>query len=187
METGFLFRGSKLRAGCRQSGCSKKHYVHCEKSMSIVYLVRKKVFRTAEGVKQLYYAVQRVLQRRGGVTAELLAQRMASRKGMSSGDVQSVLIDLPKFIEEALMEGESVTIKGLGSFHVAVTSDGFEHPDDVMPGKVRLSRVYFRPDKSLVARLNSGMDFYRYPLSRYFPHDMLRPETLRKERAEGKT
>lgn len=52
--------------------------------MSIVYLVRKKVFRTAEGVKQLYYAVQRVLQRRGGVTAELLAQRMASRKGMSS-------------------------------------------------------------------------------------------------------
>lgn len=109
------------------------------------------------------------------------------QKGMSSGDVQSVLIDLPKFIEEALMEGESVTIKGLGSFHVAVTSDGFEHPDDVMPGKVRLSRVYFRPDKSLVARLNSGMDFYRYPLSRYFPHDMLRPETLRKERAEGKT
>ena len=87
-------------------------------------MVRKKVFRTAEGVKQLYYAVQRVLQRRGGVTAELLAQRMASRKGMSSGDVQSVLIDLPKFIEEALMEGESVTIKGLGSFHVAVTSDG---------------------------------------------------------------
>ena len=154
METGFLFRGSNLRVGCQQSGCSKKHYVHCEKSMSIVYLVRKKVFRTAEGVKQL---------------------------------VQSVLIDLPKFIEEALMEGESVTIKGLGSFHVAVTSDGFEHPDDVMPGKVRLSRVYFRPDKSLVARLNSGMDFYRYPLSRYFPHDMLRPETLRKERAEGKT
>ena len=138
METGFLFRGSNLRVGCQQSGCSKKHYVHCEKSMSIVYLVRKKVFRTAEGVKQLYYAVQRVLQRRGGVTAELLAQRMASRKGMSSGDVQSVLIDLPKFIEEALMEGESVTIKGLGSFHVAVTSDGFEHPDDVMPDKVRL-------------------------------------------------
>ena len=122
METGFLFRGSNLRVGCQRSGCSKKHYVHCEKSMSIVYLVRKKVFRTAEGVKQLYYAVQRVLQRRGGVTAELLAQRMASRKGMSSGDVQSVLIDLPKFIEEALMEGESVTIKGLGSFHVAVTS-----------------------------------------------------------------
>ena len=105
--------------------------------MSIVYLVRKKVFRTAEGVKQLYYAVQRVLQRRGGVTAELLAQRMAYRKGMSAGDVQSVLIDLPKFIEEALMEGESVTIKGLGSFKEAQTTDGFEHPDHELTGKIR--------------------------------------------------
>ena len=91
--------------------------------MSIVYLVRKKVFRTAEGVKQLYYAVQRVLQRRGGVTAELLAQRMASRKGMSSGDVQSVLIDLPKFIEEALMEGESVTIKAVSYTHLTLPTN----------------------------------------------------------------
>lgn len=49
--------------------------------MSIVYLVRKKVFRTAEGVKQLYYAVQRVLQRRGGVTAELLASVWHPEKG----------------------------------------------------------------------------------------------------------
>ena len=155
--------------------------------MGMIYLVRKKLFRTKEGMKQLYYAVQRTLQVRGGVTTEDLARRMAQKKGMSEGDVQSVLVDLPKFIEEALEAGESVTIKGLGSFNVAITSEGFEHPDDVMPGKVRLSRVYFRPDKSLVARLNSGMDFYRYPLSRYFPHDMLRPETLRKERAEGKT
>ncbi|ADV43243.1 HU family DNA-binding protein [Bacteroides helcogenes] len=151
--------------------------------MSLVYLVRKKVFRTAEGVKQLYYAVQRMWQQRGGVTTEVLAQRMAFRKGMSAGDVEGVLVDLPRFIEEALRSGESVTVRGLGSFHVAVTSDGFEHPDDVMPGKVRLSRVYFRPDKSLVARLDAEMDFYRYPLGRYFPHEMLRPETLEKERA----
>lgn len=149
----------------------------------MVYLVRKKLFRTAEGMKQLYYAVQRTLQQRGGVTTEMLAQRMAFRKGMSEGDVEGVLVDLPKFIEEVLKNGESVNIRGLGSFHVAVTSDGFEHPDDVMPGKVRLSRIYFRPDKSLVARLNAGMDFCRYPLSNYFPHEMLRPETLERERA----
>lgn len=133
--------------------------------MSLVYLVRKKVFRTAEGVKQLYYAVQRMWQQRGGVTTEVLAQRMAFRKGMSAGDVEGVLVDLPRFIEEALRSGESVTVRGLGSFHVAVTSDGFEHPDDVMPGKVRLSRVYFRPDKSLVARLDAEMDFYRIRLA----------------------
>ena len=95
METGFLFRGSNLRVGCQQSGCSKKHYVHCEKYEYSLF-GSKEGFPHGRRVKQLYYAVQRVLQRRGGVTAELLAQRMASRKGMSSGDVQSVLIDLPE-------------------------------------------------------------------------------------------
>ena len=128
----------------------------------MIYLVRKKLFRSKEGMKQLYYAVQRTLQPRGGVTTEKLAQRMASRKGMGEGDVQSVLVDLPKYIEEALREGESVTIRGLGSFNLAITSEGFEHPDDVMPGK--------------------NMDFFRYPLSKYFPHEMLRPETLERER-----
>ena len=150
----------------------------------MIYLVRKKLFRAKEEIKELYYAVQRTLQARGGVTTEILAQRMAHRKGMGEGDVLSVLVDLPKYIEDALREGESVTIRGLGSFNVAITSDGFEHPDDVLPGKVRLSRIYFKPDRMLTRRLGEDMDFFRYPLSKYFPADMLRPETLIKERAE---
>lgn len=151
--------------------------------MGMIYLVRKKLFRTAEGMKQLYYAVQRTLQTRGGITTEKLAKRMARRKGMSQGDVESVLIDLPKFIEEALKEGQSVTIRGLGSFNVAITSEGFEQPDDVMPAQVKVSRIYFKPDRSLVTQLRQEMEFVRYPLSKYFPADMLRPETLKKERA----
>ena len=149
----------------------------------MIYLVRKKLFRTKEGMKKLYYAVQRTLQMRGGVTTEILARRMARRKGMSEGDVQSVLVDLPKYIEEALCEGESVTIKGLGSFNLSITSEGFEHPDDVTPGKVQVSRIYFKPDRTLVNRLRQNMNFYRYPLSKYFPKEMLRPETLERERA----
>ena len=141
--------------------------------MGMIYLVRKKLFRSKEGMKQLYYAVQRTLQPRGGVTTEKLAQRMARRKGMGEGDVQSVLVDLPKYIEEALSEGET-----------AITSEGFEHPDDVMPGKVRVSRIYFKPDRMLTGRLRQNMDFFRYPLSKYFPHEMLRPETLERERVQ---
>ena len=125
----------------------------------MIYLVRKKLFRTKEGMKQLYYAVQRTLQMRGGVTTEILARRMARRKGMSEGDVQSVLVDLPKYIEEALCEGESVTIKGLGSFNLSITSEGFEHPDDVTPGKVQVSLIYFKPDRTLVNRLLQNMNF----------------------------
>lgn len=119
------------------------------------------------------------------MTTERLARRMSRRKGMSEGDVLSVLTDLPQYIEEALRQGESVTIKGLGSFNLAITSEGFEQPDDVMPGKVKVSRIYFKPDRTLVGRLRTGMNFVRYPLSKYFPHEMLRPETLEREQAQA--
>ena len=108
--------------------------------MGMIYLVRKKLFQTKEGAKQLYYAVQRTLQPRGGVTEDILAKRIAHRTGRSEGDVKGILADLPHFIEEALKNGESVSIKGLGSFHIAITSEGFEHPEDVMPGTVRIKQ-----------------------------------------------
>ena len=117
--------------------------------MGMIYLVRKKLFQTKEGAKQLYYAVQRTLQPRGGVTEDILAKRIAHRTGRSEGDVKGILADLPHFIEEALKNGESVSIKGLGSFHIAITSEGFEHPEDVMPGTVRISRVYFTADRGI--------------------------------------
>ena len=53
-----------------------------------------------------------------------------------------------------------------------------------MPGKVRVSRIYFKPDRMLTGRLRQNMDFFRYPLSKYFPHEMLRPETLERERVQ---
>ena len=34
--------------------------------MGLIYLVRKKKFRTAEGIRELYFAIQRKLQKRGG-------------------------------------------------------------------------------------------------------------------------
>ena len=96
--------------------------------MGMIYLVRKKLFQTKEGAKQLYYAVQRTLQPRGGVTEDILAKRIAHRTGRSEGDVKGILADLPHFIEEALKNGESVSIKGLGSFHIAREMRFFRYP-----------------------------------------------------------
>ena len=88
------------------------------------------------------------------------------------------MADLPHFIEEALKNGESVSIKGLGSFHIAITSEGFEHPEDVMPGTVRISRVYFTADRGL----SREMRFFRYPLSKYFPASMLSKKVVEAEK-----
>ena len=121
--------------------------------MGMIYLVRKKLFQTKEGAKQLYYAVQRTLQPRGGVTEDILAKRIAHRTGRSEGDVKGILADLPHFIEEALKNGESVSIKGLGSFHIAMTRE-----------------------------LSREMRFFRYPLSKYFPASMLSKKVVEAEK-----
>ena len=42
--------------------------------MGLIYLVRKKKFRTAEGIRELYFAIQRKLQKRGGKNEEDLAE-----------------------------------------------------------------------------------------------------------------
>ena len=116
--------------------------------MGLIYLVRKKKFRTAEGIRELYFAIQRKLQKRGGKNEEDLAEILSANSSRSKGEVLSILTDLPDVIEEILKNGESVSIRGLGSFHASITSNGFEHPEDV---------------------------------SKYFPKDLLRPETIREE------
>ena len=148
--------------------------------MALVYLVRKKKFKAIDGIKELYYAVQRKLQVRGGKTEEDLANILSARKGCTKGDVLSILTDLPAAIETILKNGESVTIRGLGSFQTAITSEGGEYPDDVMPHTVRLSKVYFIADRKFAYRV-SQMKFFRYPLSNYYPASALRPETIKAE------
>lgn len=151
--------------------------------MALIYLVRKKKFKTIEGVKELYYAVQRKLQVKGGKTEEDIANILSARKGCSKGDVLGILADLPDVIETILKNGGSVTIHGLGSFQTAITSEGGEYPDDVMPHTVRLSKVYFIADRKFTARI-SRMKFFRYPLTKYFPKSALRPETIKAEKEQ---
>ena len=115
--------------------------------MGLIYLVRKKKFRTAEGIRELYFAIQRKLQKRGGKNEEDLAEILSANSSRSKGEVLSILTDLPDVIEEILKNGESVSIRGLGSFHASITSNGFEHPEDVLPHEVRVSKVYFIADR----------------------------------------
>ena len=148
--------------------------------MSLIYLVRKKMFPHEGGMKSLYYAVQRKLQKRGGRDEKDLARMLSQRSSLTEGEVLGILTELPKAIEKILEGGESVTIHDLGSFHVAITSDGYEYPDDIMPHNVRLSKVFFTADRKLATRLKR-MKFFRYPLSKYFPKNALRPETVKAE------
>ena len=103
--------------------------------------------------------------------------------GLSKGEVPNILTDLPDVIEKILKNGESVSIRGLESFHTSITSNSFEHPEDVLPHEVRVSKVYFIADRKFTHRV-SQMAFYRYPLSKYFPGHLLRAGTAEEEESQ---
>ena len=77
--------------------------------------------------------------------------------------------------------GQSVTIPNLGTFQTALTSPGFDRPEQVMPGKVKLSRVYFVADRGLTARLKEVQPF-RIPFSLYVPERQLTPAMRRADK-----
>lgn len=112
---------------------------------------RRKVDATKKEKPQLWYAVGKKMQKKSGRTERDVAHRVAQRTGFHPGVVEAVLAATGEIIEEELSDGRSVTLRGIGSFQTAVTSKGFEHPEDVLPHSVRLSRVYFKADRMLSA------------------------------------
>ncbi len=152
--------------------------------MALIYFVRPKKFMTKDGFKKLYYAVLRTVQKRGGRNERDLAYLVSQRGALNEGDALNVLVELPKVIEDLLYHGESVTIAGLGSFHLAVTSEGFEHPEDLTPSQVKLSRIYFVADRGLTYRMKETK-FFRYPLSKYIPKHLLSKKLLKEEKEQS--
>ena len=149
--------------------------------MSIPYLVRQKTNLLNKAKSGLWYAVIRKLQRRGGVNEKELGELVTMRGGFSRGVVEGVLTTVSEVIETELSKGQSVTIRGFGTFQTALTSKGFEHPTQVTPGEVSVSKVYFMADRNLLKRLKK-IDCYRMPLSYYLPKELLTPEILEEEK-----
>ena len=103
------------------------------------------------------------------------------RGGFNRGVVEGVLTAVSEVIETELSKGQSVTIRGFGTFQTALTSKEFEHPGQVTPGEVSVSKVYFMADRNLLRRLKK-VDCYRIPLSYYLPKELLTPEILEEEK-----
>ncbi|MCS3266480.1 HU family DNA-binding protein [Bacteroides fragilis] len=95
--------------------------------MPINYVVRKKKDQSGNEVKELYYAVPSAIQNKG-VSEKQLAEDLHDNSSLSAGEVLSVLEQLPKAIARHMKEGRTVTIRGLGTFYPALSSEGCETP-----------------------------------------------------------
>ena len=149
--------------------------------MSIPYVVRKKVNVIKGEREELWYAVAKKLQKKGGgITEEDLAWMISDHTTFSRGEIQGLIIELVDTIEKVLEMGRSVTIKNLGSFQTALTSKGFEDPLKITPSEVSVSRIYFTADRGLSYRMKQ-VPCLRVPFKYYLPKELLTKEMLEEE------
>lgn len=157
--------------------------------MSIPYQVRKKVNFLKREKEELWYAVPKKLQKKGGKTEKDIARMIAQRTGFHRGEVEGIITELGEAIEEMLSEGHSVTIKDFGSFQTALTSKGFKNPTQVTPREVSISRMYFVADRKVNKRLKEET-CHRIPFKYYLPENVLTKEMeicdIEDEKAEFK-
>ena len=98
--------------------------------------------------------------RRATATTNVLAERMS--RGSSSytkGEVAGVTLDLPNAMLDALLDGQAVTIDGLGTFKPRVSSQTNGDPEKVTRASIKGIDIAFIPDAALVANLASRAEF----------------------------
>ena len=146
--------------------------------MPVFYVARKKVDKSGDTPKERYYATAKALQKRGqGISAKELADELADDSSLTSGDVLSSLEQLPKKIVWHLKMGRTVTIQGLGTFSLALGSDGADSPEECKPSTINSVRICFRPDPKMKKLLTKDIDFERVDWA---------PEKPRKKKEENK-
>ena len=153
--------------------------------MAIPYVVRKKADLTSGERKELWYGVPRKIQKRGGVKNKQLAVKMQKYTGFHRGQIEGILSEMADCIMELLSEGHSVTIDGLGTFQTALTSPGFERPEQVTPGKVSVSRIYFVACPQCQREVKR-MKCWRVPFKYYMPESMLTHEMKKADHEQAR-
>lgn len=127
--------------------------------MSYYFRPRKKIFTQDGEVKEQYFAVAKPSQL---TTIEDLAEDISRRSHLRPSTVLAVIMELSISVNKRLCDGYNVNIEGIGTFGVAITSNGVDNPDDLKPKHVRFSKLTYRPDRQLVKSLND-MKYHNEP------------------------
>ena len=118
--------------------------------MSYFFRPRKKIFNQEGKVKEQYFAVAKPSQL---ATIEDLAEDISRRSHLRPSTILAVIMELSTSVNKRLCDGYNVNIEGMGTFGVAITSEGVDNPEDLKPKHVRFSKLTYRPDRKLVRAL----------------------------------
>lgn len=87
-----------------------------------------------------------------------LAKRMSRGGTYSTGEAMGVMMDFPAYIMDELMNGNAVSVQGLGSFKLKVNGKSRADKDKVTTAGVQ-AEIVFEPDADLRARLLTEAEF----------------------------
>ena len=95
---------------------------------------------------------------KGTLTKKSLAKLMARSSTFSVGEVEGIMTDFAQYITDALLDGQTVEIDGLGKFRLSVSGKAQAEAKDVTAEGVEVG-VVFTPDKEMRERLRTESEF----------------------------
>ena len=113
------------------------------------------LFRTPQpkGEKKVRYHARSVVT--GKMTTRDLIKTIAQRSAFKEGVVTGVLISLEEALKEALAEGKSVQIDGIGAFRISAKSPSVRDRHEIRAESIEFKGVVYKADKKLLKKLSA--------------------------------
>ena len=113
------------------------------------------LFRTPQpkGDEKVRYHARSVVT--GKMTTRDLIQDIARRSAFKEGVVTGVLIALEEALKDALADGKSVQLDGVGSFRISAKSPSVRDRHEIRAESIEFKGVVYKADKKLLKKLST--------------------------------
>ena len=131
--------------------------------MAVKYKICKKKFKDAQGnPKERYYACKITTN---NLNTDDLLTYISKSSSLSEPDALAAVRSIAQYLRQQLQEGNSVTLKDIGTFNLSLTSTPMDTPSDIKGATIKEGKVTFKADKYLRTSAND-MHFTRFKKKR---------------------
>lgn len=122
------------------------------------YSVSSKTFKNKDGLESTKYFANGVSA--GNYSTEDLAKDVSQASSFTEADIIGALRAVSDSLKVRLKMGYNVTLNGIGTFSVSITSEPCQSEKECKPNKVRAKKVAYKADKLLRKELQE-LKFYK--------------------------
>src|SRR5574344_391536 len=115
--------------------------------MAVKYKICKKKFKDAAGNQnEKYYACKITTD---NLNTEDMIAYINQVSTLTEADALAAIRSIAEYLRKQLQEGNSVSIKDIGTFHLSLTSTPMDTPSDIKSATIKEGKVTFRADRFL--------------------------------------